>query len=64
MQSDEGQDFDDMKACVNMGGWLTRCQGGRWVVVGWVCPHCESDDPEVVCKKPMAIVQNATKHLR
>lgn len=52
MSKKERQDISDMRRCVSVGGWLERCSGGRLVISGYVCPHCDSDDPKTECKSP------------
>lgn len=46
------QDINDLVACANDCLTLVRCKGGRLIVSGCRCPHCDSYDPQRDCKKP------------
>ena len=49
----KAQDTRDRNRCMNIyGPILTRCFGGRIVVDGFNCPHCDSADPPNECHIP------------
>lgn len=46
-------DEKDRKACLDIyGPILSRCAGGRIIVPGYICPHCDSENPKTKCHKP------------
>lgn len=50
----EAQDTRDKNHCLDVyGPSLRRCKGGRLVVDGFICPHCDSDNPSSECAKPL-----------
>lgn len=44
---------------------LSRCAGGRLIVRGYTCSHCNSEEPSVLCRKPVGYTtsrsEDATK---
>jgi hypothetical protein len=46
-------DSADYDRCMdNFGPETTRCEGGRIIVRGFVCPHCDSYNPDSECGAP------------
>ncbi len=43
---------DKLRALDDYGPTLVRCNGGRIIVQGYVCPHCHSVDPSKECDLP------------
>ena len=52
---------DKAKICEVYGPLITRCAGRRLVADGYICPHCESDDPKSYCRSPIKGVKCKTK---
>ena len=46
----DSQDF--FRAMDHYGPQTQRCKGGRIVVKGYICPHCDSVDPPGKCHAP------------
>ena len=45
----------DYIRCMDVyGPMITSCKGGRVVVKGYACPHCNSTDPPRRCDEPLS----------
>ncbi len=54
LKANERRDIADRKKCNDAyGPILYNCFGGRWVVQGYCCPHCDSEDPVSKCYSPV-----------
>jgi hypothetical protein len=51
----EGADYN--RCMATYGPSTTLCAGERVVVVGYVCPHCESSDPSTNCLSPRDVIK-------
>lgn len=53
VKAGDRRDALDARACMEVyGPSLILCAGGRLVVNGYVCPHCNSDNPPTECNQP------------
>lgn len=44
--------LEDIERCALVHLPLTMCEGGRVVIEGFICPHCDSTHPKSRCNAP------------
>jgi hypothetical protein len=48
----------DAMVCLDFLHGLERCRGGRIVLDGYNCPHCDTDDTNRRCRAPARNILN------
>ena len=47
-----GERADEKRFADWFSSWAGECKGGRLIVAGYVCIHCNSSDPTEKCLAP------------
>ncbi len=47
-----GERADEQRFADWFSSWRGRCKGDRLIVDGYVCIHCDSQDPQTKCLAP------------
>jgi hypothetical protein len=50
--SGDAQDFKDALITLDNTGLATRCKGGRFIIKGYMCIHCDADPSMDPCQAP------------
>lgn len=49
---EDPQDILDYLSAGYSTGLVSRCSGGRYILTGYICIHCQSESPNQKCMEP------------